>query len=1397
MPPGPAPAPTPPTIRQRSVLQSNSPARELAVFLPSESLPSSRVLLVLFTTISGGAQAHVPTSQVWRQVPLVGVNGYTQFGNVLVSAWLSRPGSPVYSAGLFQFAGMVGLAPEYSTAMLFELQNCQNGEISLSAQSWNTSYSNTVTGTAPAIGQQVRGVLAVGFTEGEHVFTEPPGDQAMQTQTAASGFFAAPFSVAGSYAGQLSNDPSVVSLPFTGATSRTGILLFSAITGDAGIDSPQSTMTTNVFTAYPTATITVDARIGYGGDLTATVDAAISFDPMTAMSSSDASLFGDPTAAQTLGTQTYLQVPNPHTTSSALEVFYGLEDPVDVSLLGFVDAASTSSSAIVNSLDADHGTDGGIMQDLWHLTDAYVFAGQTSHLSDGLLMSTSDLTHTTDAALVNLVSASHSTDSSILSAEPLLQYHTSDSLLEQDAVIGMAGWELKDYYAEVYVATYYLAGGVTISVDAAAKRPGSLGTVGLIIDNTGASLANSYVEIPQTSRVLQQLSPTTEWPTFAAAVYREVWVSFWFQSPTQSATNMDTLASDERKAFTVTPPGPGGIGGGLPVYGYSWWLTRGATYGAITGGALLLGCGSLPGAPSGLTPAFTFASVGSGWHLCEVRMYSNVALDSVSSADPMTVEVYLDNEPSPRMTISSPIPCSGRPSLGMQEKLNTDPVIFHYDDVVYSTRRLFNLYDLSVIHKPAKADGFYTEWTGTPTDTFADVANVPSDPAEYFESAALGDRSTVKVYSGGDSNPYPGYIHAVTLQAVHTVNLSSSSRNVALMVREGGVDLELKAWAPNHAEKTYQAFMVTTSRSPIGDDSWVDALYDFEVGVRQVVDSNVNRVHGIGAMLLVSPFSYAHRTDTTLSSEVSKTHTTDVVLARADHHYTDALLKTIGDFHTTDAYLFRLNDLAHTTTATIAGEIDETHGTDIFIDRLASHTTDTVIVEVRGSVHTNDTLLSGQREDSHDADAGVGALVDLPHLADFLAYRLVELAHTTDVAKLLTPTMSHSTNARNIAAISATHTANGLVRATISSTHTADAIKYTRVDQQHNTSAAKIGEPTASHQVYAWTAPTNVIAQLHTTSPSIRSTFTAAITTDAFLKTSPTAGFTTNATVFGTRETFHGAFAWINHPSTLGRAHTTNAKLIGEVDRTHTGNALIRDTYTLSISTDTRLELVPEKTHSVDTLKYYVGLRAHSTSSLLYGFFSATHDQDALLRSTFVGTHSTDAKLTGEVSSPHATGSAVSGEASATHTSNAIAKATVEAMQTLNAALGFDAAHTGNSLIGIAAQNEHALAASLAGAATSSHAADVILFAQLDAVHTTNCAFIGQMGVFHSTSGALLGIVELQWLTDSCLASELLFTSSTNTAGEAAGSHTTNAVLDNNDLGPFEPDEDVFQGAFN
>jgi hypothetical protein len=61
----------------------------------------------------------------------------------------------------------------------------------------------------------------------------------------------------------------------------------------------------------------------------------------------------------------------------------------------------------------------------------------------------------------------------------------------------------------------------------------------------------------------------------------------------------------------------------------------------------------------------------------------------------------------------------------------------------------------------------------------------------------------------------------------------------------------------------------------------------------------------------------------------------------------------------------------------------------------------------------------------------------------------------------------------------------------------------------------------------------------------------------------------------------------------------------------------------------------------------------------------------------------------------------------------------------------------------------------------------------------------------------LLGIVELSQTSNALLAYEALFTTNFTAAGEEGSTSSTNSLLDNTDLGLFEPDDStLFSGMF-
>lgn len=1389
MPLDPEPLLSPPTVRQQTVVQNSSPAREIAVNLPLVSLSSSRVLVVIITTISGGAKSHIPSSQIWQQLPLIGAGGYAQFGNTLVSAWISRAGSTVYSAGSFKFAGLVGLSPEYCTVLAFELEDTQTGDISLSQQTWDTSYSNSIEAQSPAVGQKVRGVLAVGYSEGQKHFLQPNSPQNILTQTAASGFFAAPFSMVGSYAGQSSNDPSDVVLPFEGVASRSGILLFSVVAGDTSINSPEKNHGVNAFLSYPGSSFSTSSMLGYGSTIATTADAYISFDPMTVMESSDAMLFGATSAFSTLGTQVYAAVTLSGSTDAALDVFTTVSEDVSVNILGPANETITGDTIIVFGQDGLHTADSRVLQDLFHLTDAYLFAGQTSHLTDTLLQQQNSLTHTTTALAVALGSSSITSDGYLAALVPPSGTHTTDANLTQDNIIGMTGWELQGDFAECDASrtpNYSLPPG-TIAASTSAKRPGSQGSYGLRIDNTTGS--DAYWVPPQTSKSLLDLQPTIDWPAPAASVFSEMWTSFNFRCLDRPAADSEMLIADYQQTISFVSGHTITL---LP--GYSYWIMLGNRTDSGTGGALQLGVGSLT-VGGGVVATHLLSDT--SWHYMEVRTYSTsgVALSATGVTYPLLIEVYLDGDLV--MSTSSTYTCLGIPTLGMQERRTVERFRVDYDDLVISTNRL-NQFDLSVIAKPAKDEGTYTAWTGTPSNTYTDVASIPYDAAKHFDSSAANQRRTVKVYSGGDTDPYPGVIHAVSMQAVHVFNASSAVQNMALMIREGSTDLVLRSYYPTTVGgKGTAALTVTTTKSPVAGDNWVDAIYDFEVGVKQLIDANANRVVGISVNMLVSPFSYSHTADAMLFGAASISHTTTSFLGRSSTHDTDALITDAGVYHYVDSSPVGLIDGTHTTSSATAGEASLSFTADAFLDKSLFQTTDAVIVSVRGSVHAADAGMIGQIDGYQSTDAIIGALVDKPHSTDALPYFMVESYHLTDARALATYLATHLTNARMKAAVIATHTSNGVLKAIIAATHTTSAVKYLRVDTTHLTSSAKLGVISGSFTTSSAMAPTNVVAQFHTAISTLKKTFTATETTDTFLKIATEHNFTTNAIRLGSSQGTHSADARIVIPTPVTLTHNTNSAVSGTVSSPITTNTLLKKTFTLTGTTDAKLELVKDLTHAANSLLSISPTHSHSVNAVMVSVPTLTATTDTLLRSTYVATHTTNSAAYGTVDRTITADSDLFGAVSSNHTVNALLKSDIAATFTTTAYLSFEKLFSTNSYIAASNEKFQAIASSLFGQAQALHTTSVVVYAQLDQSHLTSSSVLGNLTVTALSSSDLYGAASAVFTTNSLAATESLHSGNSALFGATSAGHSSDALLVNDDLGIFEQEPGtMFEGAF-
>lgn len=1386
-----APAISTPAVRQRTVLQSSSPVREVAVSLPSQSLISSRVVLVMFSTISGGTRAHVPSTGIWSQIQLGGSGGYARMGNLLASAWLSKPGAVVYSGGLFRCAGLVGLAPEYTTVVLFELTNTQNGTIQLAGSLWNESEALEISATAAASGQQARGVLAVGVAEGAHTFAASPTSHSVLTQTAASGFFSAPFSLVGAYKTQSSNDPMPVRLPYDGVSSKQGVLLFNAVTEDSGVTSLEGSHSATSVLAYPTQSITVDAYLLPGGTVSATTSAAVEFDPMTSITNTDARLNGTPAYSYLSESNLYSRISVSQTTDALTEQYHALLDVIDITLLGATTETTSSNAAIALAIDQTNTTNAYVLKDMGHSNDAYIFAGQSSHLVDAKLWNTWDFYHLTDSALAALGSLTHTTDAYLAATTPPSSTHTTDAYLLRNNIIAITGWELQSIDYESFVNSP-LYGSPQISVTTSAKRTGSQGTHGLRMDNTTAGTDSYWVPRQNGNDLISAMGGVEE-GTQCGAHYQEVWTTFYFRCNTFPTGGREQLLSD-----TLSQIGFDAITGN-PLYGYPYWIGIGSTGSETPGYKLALYKSDIN--PSGGAMEVELASAylnDSNWHLLEVRLVNYGASNLLNSSllKPFTIDVYMDK--TLVMSASIGIPCRAAQILGIQTRYTSANTQFDYDDFVISANRLAE-FDLSVIAKPAKANGNYTAWTGTPADSYTDVDNIPTDSGQYQESSTVGQKLSVKVYSGGDTNPYPGKIHAVSFHAVHDfVTTASYARTLGLFVRQATTDLSLNSFSPDTARIGLQDRSMVYSRNPIDESLWENSIYDFEMGVEQLLSTATNRVLLLAANLLVSPTSLLHAADAGLTGEVNLTHTTDSSLGRLNDHSTDALMDApYYKYHYTDAMLFSQANLTHLADAITAGEAEQSHTADAQTDRLLDQTVDATIVSVRGSVHDTDAALIGQAETSHDTDAIIWGLLDLPHDTDALQYRLEDIFASTDAFKLATNVAIHLANARMLGTISATHTTNALNRLAISGTQTTDALKHLRLDLTHFTTAAKLGEISSSYTSNSALGAINVVAQLHTASSTLKTSFTSTFSTDAFKKTTVDATGTTNSAVMGETGQIHTTNARLVNPTVVNLLHNTNSSIFGTVDSTHTTTSLLRQLYTTTHGTDAFTQFVGNLTQSTDALKFIQVNRTHTGDASLYVQNTTTHTGNSLLQVFGSSTHTFTVSVGGETGSSHTTNSIIFGEISSQHTTTGLLKKQTDLTTSTTSYLAFDQTHTTSSALSIPAEALTAVASSLFGSAQGTHTTNALMYVVVAATYTGDADLQGTVEVYHLSTSILFGTSNAVHTTNALAATEAGHTSESILFGETGSTISTSSMLMNNDLGIFEQNDlSPFEGAF-
>jgi hypothetical protein len=1377
----PRPNISPPTARQQAIVQSNDPVRELNLDMPQQSLTTSRVLVVVFSTVSGGTRSHIPNSGVWTQISLGGSGGFVQFGNILVSAWLSRAGSQVYSGGLFRFAGLVGLAPEHGTIVAVELTDMQNGSISLAGHSWDESYENAISGTAAATGNYARGVLAVGVAEGQHHFLAPTTGQQLLTQTAVSGFFSAPFSAVAAYKGQTSNDPLPVNLPFDSVASRNGLLLFNALNEASSINSPEGTFSTGSLISAPQNTITTDSFIRNGGEVTNTVSAYVEFPEMFSFASTSSALSGETLAIFDTESNIYNRVAVAGTTDAYTDEYHVVSEEVVVELVGTVTSTDTTSSVIVNSRDDSSTGDSAIGKDLFHLTDSYIFSGQTSHTADSLLQSEVEDTHVTDAALVTLQELTHFTNSYKEAMVPPTETHTTSGTLLTDNILGMMGWELQDTQLECsYVSPDYSVSTEQLLVTTLAVRPGSLGAYGMRIVNSGALATDQYV-LPKTD-LLSMPAPGEDGGSTPGAHYKELWTTLHFRVNTVP-TDWEQLIGDIKQQQLFPP--------NTLADGFSYFLA----IRAMTGGFQLgFGVSSSTQAVGSATIINFLPLALSNWYKLEIRLYTEAAtLEDSSPTAPFYVQLWLNGQPIELgATFTSYLKCYAAQAIGIQQRAGVTDYSVDFDDFVISTNRL-DAYDLSVIALPAKADGTYSAWTGVPADDYTDVESIPYDPAKYQQASADSQKFSIKVYEGGDSDPYPSTIHAVSFHASSS-SPASPTNNTEMFLRKGATEVVLRE---------FNSFIVNdlsvlTVRSPVDELLWADSLYDTEFGLRQIGVSSFTKINLMAATMLVSPPLQFHYTSSVIAGETTGTHTTSATVGKLLDTTTDALLD-IGTqkYFYTDAYRYGIPTSPHTTDVVLFGEPTVESSTDTYFETRTDHTTDTLIVAVRGATGTTDTNLINDIDVYHDVDVSVWSMVDMPHDTDALQYRLVDLTYTGDSALLGQGDITHTANFLKIGSPSVVHTANALKKLEITDTSTTDAVKSARVDLTHSTSAIKQGEGTSIHTANSNLGLTNIVTRFHTTVSTLKTSYSDDFDTDSFIKKTYSESSTGNSILEGEASKLFATNARIVIPTASFSLHTGSSSIDGEVDRTHTANSLLRQLMEHDSDTDAFLHYSGDLAHTASSVKARLSTLTHSGSSHLHVQNDQAHTTEAYKYIQPSLTHSTSAVTFGIVSATHTASSILFGETTVSHGTLALLRKDITDSSDTNAALAFDVIHTANTLVALAAQQEQALASSLFGTTGNTHTATALIFILTGFTHTTSSSLLGEVTAYHITNAIRFGEANNDHNTNTLLATESVHTTSSILAGESGSTHSTSSMLKNDDVGIFEQDQtDIFEGAF-
>lgn len=1181
------------SARQSSIQQTASPSRSIALNLPLQSLSDSRVFVVVISTISGGAQSHIPTSQIWDQVPLIGTGGFAQVGEMLISAWLSKPGTVLYGGGSFQFAGFLGNSPEYAQIFSVELTNLRNGTLTLSQQVWNEDSTPSCAGYAEAIGQSLRNILAFAFAENHHQFTQPSSPFALLSQTANSGFFTAPFSASTNFATQNSNDRLNVDFPFDGVESAQGLLLFNVLAQSSAIDSIETVHGTRAFISYPQEQITTSAFLNFGGPVTQTVSGYIGVEPLTVIVRTEGELAGETIATGLLEANIYSLASPTFSTDAYLDFFFEITEEIDVELLGPVNKTLTTTGVVIIGGDVLSNSNGVIGKDFFHLTDAWILDPKAFHFTNGFNWKQNDLTHTTDASVTFQGNATQTVNAYLAAALPTEQTHATFGTTTADNILVMTGWELRDPLYECYYGFSPDYSGVAglMTVTATAQRPGSAGGYGLRIDNTGYPANSWWLPYPCAKNFRDALG--NEEVGTLGNFYSEVWFTLWFR-PVDipiGTGKYEQLLSDQYRVLGYTSGG----GLGVPIYGCGFNVTIGMNAGDTYA---MIGFGSaIDGTLNGLGTFNYIFSDPHGWHKLEVRAYMPdgvTKLINASLSNPAFLEGYIDGQLVMGSTTPYGIDATG--ILGVQNRFTTQRYRVDFDDYVVSTTRV-GTFDLSVkIHSP-KANGTYNAWTSTPAGDYSDVAALPVDVAKYKISSTVGQKASIKVYEGADTDPYPAVLHAVSFNLVRgtaavPVNYLPSLKT---FLKQGATEIDLFDWRPHVGWRA-----IALSSSIFNGGAWSDELYDLEYGVNKVVNATEHKVLNMSVCVLVSPFSYSQYVDSMLFGEGNLTLSTDALLATSQNHYTDSNITGQGLIYYADAAIYSSMSTLQFLDSTLQGETGGDMGTNAFVDRIFTMTTDTLVVSQQGSTHTADASLATTRDGWHMADGSIGALRDLPHTTDLSPYVLVEQVHNTDGLRIKLLEAFHLANGRMIKELSTTHTTTAILKATVLLTHLTNGVIYQLRESNHFTNAVKLGEKSLSISTNAYLLPVATLARFITTNTLISKAFETTHSSSAFLKDVGEINFSTDAKLIGEASQLHSTNSRLVFPDVISLVHTTSAKIIGAVDLTHTSTAVLKSTFSATHTSTAFIFKSPEISQTVSSALNMVRNITQTSSGFCY-----------------------------------------------------------------------------------------------------------------------------------------------------------------------------------------------------